>query len=51
MMQLDVISIVLSSQYGQTPLMEASSEGHVECAQLLLDRGAQVNHQDKVSAV
>ena len=41
----------LSLQYGCTPLMVASGRGHVECVKLLLDRGAQTNHQSKVSAV
>ena len=40
----------LSLQDGDTPLMVASIRGHTKCVQLLLDRGAQVNHQDKVSA-
>ena len=40
-----------SLQGGQTALMKASHGGHVECAQLLLDRGAQLNHQDVVSTV
>ena len=31
--------------------MMASIGGHVRCVQLLLDKGAQVNHQDEVSAV
>ena len=31
--------------------MKASAGGHVGCVQLLLDRGAQANHQDRVSAV
>ena len=39
----------LSLQDGNTPLMVASREGHDGCVQLLLDRGAQVNHQNKVS--
>ena len=39
----------LSLQHGRTPLMVASGGGHVECVKLLLDRGVQVNHQDKVS--
>ena len=41
----------LCLQNGRTPLMEASGGGHVECVKLLLDRGAQANHQSKVSAV
>ena len=40
----------LSLQHGDTPLMVASREGHDGCVQLLLHRGAQVNHQNKVSA-
>ena len=40
----------LSLQDGDTPLMAASRRGHVRCVQLLLDRGAQVDHQNKVSA-
>ena len=31
--------------------MYASSQGHVECVKILLERGALANHQDKVSAV
>ena len=31
--------------------MMASHEGHVACVQLLLDRGAQADPQDNVSAV
>ena len=38
----------LSLQYGYTPLREASRGGHDGCVQLLLDRGAQIDHQDKV---
>ena len=40
----------LSLQYGRSPLMVAASEGNVECLQLLLDKGADVNHQDEVSS-
>ncbi|KAL5499707.1 hypothetical protein EMCRGX_G011165 [Ephydatia muelleri] len=40
---------LLSLQNGWiTPLMWASSGGHVTCVQLLLDRGAQINQQTKV---
>ena len=31
--------------------MHASSEGHLECAMVLVDKGAEVNMQNKVSAV
>ena len=31
--------------------MKASEEGHIECVQVLLDKGAEVNIQDKVSGV
>ena len=31
--------------------MIASSGGHVECAEVLLDKGARVDLQDEVSAV
>ena len=40
----------LSLQNGDTPLMWASGRGHDGCVQLLLDRGAQIDHQDNVSA-
>ena len=46
---LSMIHVLLSLQIGRTPLMETSSAGHVECVQLLLDRGAHVNHETKVS--
>ena len=38
-------------QSGQTALMKASSEGHVKCVKLLLEKGADFNHKDEVSAV
>ena len=38
-------------QEGRTPLMEASHGGSVECVKMLLDRGAKVNEQDKVSVI
>ena len=40
----------LSLQNGSTPLMMASGGGHDGCVQLLLNRGAQIDHQNKVSA-
>ena len=42
--------ILLYLQSGQTALMKASSGGHVECVKLL-EKGADVNHKDEVSAV
>ena len=43
--------MTLSLQYGDTPLIAASLTGHVDCVKLLLERGAQANHQRNVSAV
>ncbi len=40
----------LSSQEGLTALMCASRLGHGEIAQLLVDRGADVNTQEKVGS-
>ena len=36
----------LSLQWGQTALMLAYNRGHIECAKMLVDKGAQVNIQD-----
>ena len=41
----------LSLQDGETALMKASEAGHIECVQVLLDKGADVNMQDNVSGV
>ena len=40
----------LSLQKGDTPLMVASRGGHYGCVRLLLYRGAQIDHQNDVSA-
>ena len=40
----------LSLQDGDTPLMVASRKGRDGFVQLLLNKGAQVNHQNEVSA-
>ena len=48
----DFVLIVTSSlQDGRTALMWASGRGHVECVKVLLDKGAQANQRDKVSAI
>ena len=41
----------LSFQDGGTALMNATELGHMECMKVLLGRGADVNMQNKVSAV
>ena len=41
--------MLLSLQDGETALMKASWKGHMECVKVLLDKGAEVNKQDKVS--
>ena len=41
----------LSLQSGETALMKASRAGHMECVKVLLDKGAKVNIQGKVSGV
>ena len=41
----------LSLQDGYTALMKALARGQVECIKVLLDRGAEVNMQNKVSGV
>ena len=38
-------------QDGGTALMKASEAGHMECVNVLLDKGADVNVQHKVSGV
>ena len=43
--------IRLSLQDGSTTLMAASENGQVECVAMLLDRGAEVKLQNKVSGV
>jgi ankyrin repeat domain-containing protein 17 len=37
------LKLELANDNGHTPLMEAASNGHVECSRLLIDAGADVN--------
>ena len=37
----------LSLQWGKTALMMAYDHGHMECARILMDKGALVNIQDR----
>ena len=41
----------LSLQWGQTALMIAYDRGHIKCAEMLMEKGAQVNIQDRVSLI
>ena len=41
----------LSFQNGDTPLIQVSYYGHMECVQLFLDKGAEVNMQNKVNQI
>ena len=43
--------MTLFLQDGNTPLIAALVAGHVECVKLLLAKGAQANHQEKVGSV
>ena len=43
--------MLLSLQNGWTALKKASVAGHIECVEVLLDKGAEINIQDKVSGV
>ena len=36
-------------EFGESPLIAAAAEGHLETCQLLLQQGAKVNYQNKVS--
>ena len=44
-------NVYQSLQDGWTALMWASYKGHLDCVKNLLDKGAEVNMQNKVSAV
>ena len=41
----------MQEKFGETALITASTNGHLETAQLLLQKGASINYQRKVSVV
>ena len=41
-------SQLMQDKHGETALMTASADGHLETAKLLLQRGASINFQRKV---
>ena len=43
------LSIHIQTETGNYPLTDASGNGHLDTVQLLIDRGAKVNAQSKVS--
>ena len=49
MLELLIYVCLFLCQDGWTPLHWASSEGRIEVVRLLLDRGAGIQAQDKVS--
>ena len=48
-MQVVSLTSSVSTQDGQTPLLWAAMYGHVEIAQLLMEKGANIEARDKVS--
>ena len=45
---ITIASLFSLMQYGHTPLIVASQNGHKEVVELLLDNGATVDQQNKV---
>ena len=43
-----ILSQLVQNEFGETPLIAASHQGHLTTAALLLDHGADVNKQRKV---
>ena len=40
----------LTARLGRTALMDACEKGHIECARLLMDKGADVDQKDECAA-
>ena len=43
-----LLPVCFKKQYGYTALMRAAANGHLEMTQLLLRRGARIDHQTEV---
>ena len=50
-MQVVYLTSFVHAQDGQTPLLEAARLGHVEIAQMLMEKGANIEATDKVQLV
>jgi ankyrin repeat protein len=46
---LFIYLLLFSDEDGATPLMFASMRGHLNVAQLLIEKGANIDIQDKIS--
>ena len=44
-----LLSCPLQDEYASNPLIIASAENHIEVARFLVEHGASINYQDKVS--
>ena len=50
-LQIVCLTSFVHAQDGWTPLLEAARNGHVEIAQMLMDKGANIEAMDKVQLV
>ena len=51
LLQVVYLTSFVHAQSGQTPLLEAASNGHVEIAQMLIEKGANIEAPNKVQLV
>ena len=52
----DIVNCTLNTRYpadeeGFTALMQASAKGHTKVVELLLDRGAEIDYQNKTQTI
>ena len=50
-LQVVYLTSFVHAQDGETPLLKAASNGHVEIAQMLMEKGANIEAMDKVQLV